>query len=266
MLDRDRREGKNIQISMVVLNDNAKRFHQMEIEENTAHFTLDILYQANYNEKFKMYVLSNFVAVPYSLNGNSETIVNELEIKPSEDIRVSPGNEICVREIAEQNNDFCIVLISETDTFIKRFQIINKNGSVSNVSPEISTKGMTQSIDQSYEIIQDYDNKNIAISVDFSNALSGSRYRTSFEENEIGFNMAVAIYNESDCAFELVGYTYVTKRQFEFTISTQSMQDGDFVRIILFPFAHQYNNDFLSTYKMTLWSSPISTDRIRIGE
>lgn len=266
MVVSERREEKSVQISMVVLNDKAERFYQMEVEDDTANFTLDILYQANYCAEFKMYVLSNFIAVPYSLNGGSETIVNKLEIKPSEDIRVSSGNRICVRGISERNNDFCIVLISETDTFTKRFQIVNKSNSVDHFSPEISTKALTQPMEQPYEIIQDFDNRNVTISIDFSSELSGSRYKAAFDKDDIGFNMAVAIYNEDTCAFELVGYAYITKRQFEFTISTKSQQEGDIVRYILFPFAHQYNDDFLSTYKMTLWSSPISIDRIRIGE
>ncbi len=255
-----------MQISMVVLNDKAERFYQMVIEGDTANFALDILYQANYHAKFKMYVLLNFEAVPYSLNGSSEAIVNELEIKPSKDICVSSGNKICVRGASKHNNDFCIVLISETDTFTKRFQIINKHSPVKLISPEIRTRNISQSIEQSYDIIQDHENRNVTISVDFSNELNGSRYKTMFDKNDIGFHMAVSIYNEDTCAFELVGHAYVTKKQFEFTISTQSMQEGEFVRFILFPFACQFNDSFLSTYKMTLWSSPISIDRIQIGE
>ena len=259
-------KGKSVQVSMLVLNDKSECFFQTDVEENTAILTLNILYQTNYKVTFHLYLLLNFEVIPYSLNGQKENFVNELIITPSDEIQASTGNTICVRGLSKATNDLCFILVSDMDTFTKRFQIKNNNAVVESKYSPIEVTSPKQTFEQSYTVFEDSQNKNVNVIIDLAYVIEGSRYKKQFLEEDSRFNMAVVIFNEGESTFELIGCAAIEEKQFEFNISTQAVRTGDCIRILLFPFANQYNENFISTYKMTLWSSPISIDRIRIGE
>lgn len=258
---------KALQITISLYDENRNEFLQLRSQNDSATFYLDVSFLSNYDASFQVYLLSNFMPISFSLNDGPKKIMHELLIHPSNELSISQNNKVSVDGLTNYKNDLCFVLVSNVDTFTKRFVIVNKNSNLSPKYPilQLNTDDPWCSVDgSSYNITFDKKSNKLHVLVDFMSSLNGNRYQGQFNDAKISFDVAVVILVEPDNKFYNLGIANVDEKYIEFQIPPNYILNCDSIRIMVFPFTNQYDDSFLSTYKVSLWSAPICTSKINI--
>ena len=147
----------------------------------------------------------------------------------------------------------------------KRFQIDNTNATELIIcEPQIITKPANISLDSVYSI--EKNNGTIELLVDFSKHIAGSKYEADLIGDDILFNSAIVLFSENAKIFELLGYTTHETYSFSMPLDFMESKDNNSFRILIFPFPYNFNANLLNSYKASLWSSPVITQKFRKGE
>lgn len=258
---------KTLQIATSLYDENHNEFLQLYTPNDSATFYLDISFLSNFNTSFQVYLLSNFTPIPFSLNDTPKQISHELLVHSSTDFSISRDNKICIDGLTAHKNDLCFIFVGKIDIFTKRFQIVNENSSLTPTYPilQLNTNETFRPIDtRTYNIMFDEKSCNLHILINFTSSLDGNRYQEQFNDGQANFDVAVLAFIEPDNKFYNFGVAKVDGQYIEFSIPLDSDSNYDSLRIIVFPFINQYDDSFLRTYKVSLWSAPICTNKINI--
>ena len=257
---------KSLQLRTILHDKDQNEFLALRTEGESVTFYLDISFLANYDTTFQIYLLSNFVPIPFSVNDEEQRITHEFHIHAADEISISKNNKICIDGLIYNTNDLCFVFVGKTDIFIKGFQVVNENSDDflddQHLQGEIedafcSTNG------RPYSIFIDENANELCAEFDFVALLNGSRYQEQFVHEGDAFDVLFAAYLEPENAFYHLGVAKVNQKNIKFRVPLNYFSEFDSIRVIAFPFVNQYNDSFLGTYRATLWSSPICTYKVK---
>lgn len=97
--------------------------------------------------------------------------------------------------------------------------------------------------------------------LNIQNKLTNSQFEIDFENRkneEIQYAIIPIGYNKNYRFLDPI-FLKTDSQSFGFEMELSDIDDLSGMRLIIFPFANEYNDNFLSTYKAFLWSNPIIT-------
>lgn len=256
----------------------------LNTQNNDICFCGDFVFKSSKDVKGSLMLLKNFEPCQFSLNDSDYLEKHEIEIPSSDDYISSRNNYIRVNDLDLNKNDMCLILFVDDLIISKRFQIQNTASELKNniensdyfsisqdlntVSKYIRSEYENEDTPESLIFLEDaIKDKKICCAIDINEYFEDSRFEEDFknrsEKEEIQYAIVPISYNKKiDFYKPLFLKTSSDVFGFEIQLSCYDFTESVGIRFLVFPFANEYNDKFLYTYKAFLWSRPIITHTI----
>lgn len=249
-----------------------------EIAGDEISLSIDFIFKSSAELEGDLILLRNFKPCSFSLNGSEYTENYKIKIPSSEKYISSRKNCIEIKNLNLTSNDMCLILIVDDIIVNKRFQITNStsdkkmnfvnqdyfplNQKNENVSWFMSDHSSFIDFKKNPLYLEDViRNRGLCCALSIRNKLMNSQFELDFENrrNEgIQYAIVPIGYNGNWRFLEPI-FLKTSFDTFGFEMEISDIDDLTGMRFIIFPFANEFNDDHLSTYKAFLWSSPIVT-------
>lgn len=252
----------------------------IEVKTNNEKICLsiDFIFKSSAELEGNLYLLKNFEPCSFSLNGSDYLKSYKINIPSSEKYLSSRNNYIEIKDLDLTSNDMCLILMVDDLIVTKRFQITNTAFDKKNTIENQDYFPVNQKMENISEFMSSYTefidfNTNqlyledvikqgrLYCALNIQNKLTNSQFEIDFENRkneEIQYAIIPIGYNKNYRFLDPI-FLKTDSQSFGFEMELSDIDDLSGMRLIIFPFANEYNDNFLSTYKAFLWSNPIIT-------
>lgn len=262
-----------------IFNDNNDEVITVESTNDEICFYSNFIFKSSTDLDGNLILLKNFKPCAFSLNGSDYSESYKIDIPSSENYLSSRENSIKIRDLNLSKNDMCFVLVVDDLIITKRFQITNSISTKKNIINNQDCFLINQEMDSTSLYMSNHfdfvdfkrnqmylddviKNGKLYCALNIKNKFVDSQFEFDFKnrkKEEIQYAaIPVGYYNEDFKFFDPIFFK-TNYETFGFEMEATDMNDLSGIRFIIFPFANEYSEEFLSTYKAVLWFSPIVT-------
>ena len=245
-------------VGITVLDSEGEKLIEQDIDEPEIDLEIHIEYQTNKEQELSLYILNNFQHKEFTVQGeiykDFPIVFNETDEFEQISLNISLEN------IETKENDLCILIVGDWSIYTRRFFLRNTKGDfVDHIEmyenkPEIKSN---ENIDGERRI--EKINGEYQLILDVEDTITSDVYREDFnnEQNEEIIYATIVLDANGDIVGEPF-YCSSTTGELRVMLNEVSCSDGP-VMAVVFPYANKFSmKEFENTYKMALWSSPIS--------
>ena len=257
-----------------------KKIIEVESEKDEIQLWGDFIFNSSENKEGTLILLKNFKPCPFSLNGSEYFERHNIEIPSSKENLYSTDNCIEIKGLDLNKNDMCLILTIDNIIVTKRFQVINVSSDKKNNVKSGNCFFVNQTLERKVQYMKDrmtlVDSENeqfflneviekgtLCCAININKCFEGLQLQNEFENcnrNEISYAIVPIAYSYSGEVEFWEPFSVKTDYEaFGFEARINSISDVYGIRFLIFPFANEYDDNFLKTFKAFLWSNPITT-------